>query len=84
MPAKIGLALATAGTYPTFFYHAHGYGARLETVDYAGTRPDLERLAELAVARKPALVYVANPDNPGGGFHGREALERFSGYVVSG
>jgi len=72
-----GLAVATSGTYPTFFYHIAGYGARCETVEYDGTRPNLDTLAERAIARKPALVYLANPDNPGGGFHGREALARF-------
>ncbi len=72
-----GLALATTGTYPTFFYQAEGYGARVETVAYAVTRPNLAALSELAQKRQPALVYLANPDNPGGGFHGRAALAEF-------
>lgn len=69
-----GLALAAAGTYPTFFYQLAGLGGRCETTDYAGTRPDIEQLADLAQLRKPAIVYLANPDNPGGGLHSRAAL----------
>lgn len=70
-----GVALATSGTYPTFFYHLNAYGARCETVEYSGTRPDLDGLAAALNKHRPALLYLANPDNPGGGFHGRVALE---------
>jgi histidinol-phosphate aminotransferase len=72
-----GTALAASGTYPTFFYHLVGYGGRIETTPYDGTRPNLEALSRRARELQPALIYLANPDNPGGGFHGRAALERF-------
>ena len=61
------IALTTRGTYPTFNYHVMGFGAQLATVDY---RPDgfVDIDALIASARKlrPAIVYVANPDNPSG------------------
>jgi histidinol-phosphate aminotransferase len=72
-----GLALAASGTYPTFFYLLAGHGGRCERTDYVGTRPDIEQLAALAQHRKPAVVYLANPDNPGGGLQSRAALSSF-------
>jgi histidinol-phosphate aminotransferase len=72
-------AVATRGTYPTFAYHVAGFGATMETVDY---RPDgtvdLESLAAVARATGAQLVYLANPDNPSGTFHGRAAIARFA------
>ncbi|HLX26149.1 MAG TPA: aminotransferase class I/II-fold pyridoxal phosphate-dependent enzyme, partial [Candidatus Cybelea sp.] len=72
------LALTTRGTYPTFNYHVIGYGGTLEFVPYRddGT-PDLEGLLKVALAKKPAIVYLANPDNPGGRFIERAQIERF-------
>jgi histidinol-phosphate aminotransferase len=73
-----GTALQTRGTYPTFAYHVAGYHGRLAEVPYRddGT-PDCDAL--LAAARRAAasIVYLANPDNPGGRFIGREELARF-------
>lgn len=73
-----GLALASRGTYPTFEYHVHGYGARMERVDYtpAGT-PDYAELVARAHAMHPSIAYLANPDNPSGAFAGRVQIERF-------
>ncbi len=60
-------ALTTRGTYPTFNYHVMGFGAQLATVDY---RPDglldVDGLIAAAHKVRPAIVYVANPDNPSG------------------
>jgi histidinol-phosphate aminotransferase len=60
-------ALTTRGTYPTFNYHVMGFGVKLATVDY---RPDgfidVDALVEAADRLRPAIVYVANPDNPSG------------------
>lgn len=62
-----GVALTTAGTYPTFNYHVRGFGGELESVPYgADGRIDTEALAARARAIRPAIVYVANPDNPSG------------------
>jgi histidinol-phosphate aminotransferase len=73
-----GLALTSRGTYPTFNYHVIGYGGKLAFADYRDDcKPDLDALAEIARARKPSIVYLANPDNPSGSFHGRDDVRRF-------
>ena len=61
--------LTTRGTYPTLNYHAIGYGATLAYADYRddGT-VDLDGLSAAARRTRPALVYLANPDNPSGSF----------------
>jgi histidinol-phosphate aminotransferase len=71
-------ALATAGTYPTFAYHVAGYGAHLVRVPYMqdGT-PDCDALLARARNDAPAIVYLANPDNPSGRFIPRGEIERF-------
>jgi histidinol-phosphate aminotransferase len=60
-------SLAVHGSYPTWTYHVHGYGAVLDTVP---PRPDaavdVDALIARAGVRRPAVVYVANPDNPSG------------------
>ncbi len=67
--------VATRGTYPTLFYHLNAYGARAEFAEpdeRGGIVP--ERLVD-AVRRSGAkLVYVANPDNPSGGFVDRATI----------
>ena len=61
------VALTTAGTYPTFAYHVTGFGGRLDVVPYRNDgRLDLDALAARAQATQPAIVYLANPDNPSG------------------
>lgn len=63
------VALATRGTYPTFAYHVAGFGAHLETVSYRSDgRVDTGSLAAAARRIRPAIVYLANPDNPSGTF----------------
>ncbi|MEX2629791.1 MAG: aminotransferase class I/II-fold pyridoxal phosphate-dependent enzyme [Tistlia sp.] len=71
-----GEAVVTSlGAYPTFNYQVNGYGGRLVFVPY---RPacdnDLEALLAAARRERAKLLYLANPDNPSGSFHGREAL----------
>ncbi|HKU68284.1 MAG TPA: aminotransferase class I/II-fold pyridoxal phosphate-dependent enzyme [Candidatus Baltobacteraceae bacterium] len=61
------VALATRGTYPTFSYHVTGFGGTLETVPYrADGCVDLDALVARANELRPAIVYIANPDNPSG------------------
>ncbi len=73
-----GIAIATHGTYPTFAYHVAGYGGRLETAPYTNEgEPDLDALAMLVQRLGPAVVYLANPDNPSGSFLAREQVARF-------
>ncbi|MEO6991331.1 MAG: aminotransferase class I/II-fold pyridoxal phosphate-dependent enzyme [Candidatus Baltobacteraceae bacterium] len=72
------VALATAGTYPTFAFHAIGYGARLEAIPYATSGAiSLDALAAKACAVGARVVYLANPDNPSGTFRGRAEIEGF-------
>ncbi len=65
--------IATRGTYPTFGYFARGHGCRVIEVPYAEApgrlAPDLEALARSAREEDARLVYLANPDNPGGHLH---------------
>ncbi|MEO0821037.1 MAG: pyridoxal phosphate-dependent aminotransferase [Pseudomonadota bacterium] len=66
-----GDAVVTSlGAYPTFNYHVAGFGARLVTVPYRGDAEDPEALAAAARTQGARLVYLANPDNPMGSFHG--------------
>lgn len=61
------VALATRGTYPTFGFHVTGFGGKLETVPYrADGTVDPDALIARAAELRPAIVYVANPDNPSG------------------
>jgi histidinol-phosphate aminotransferase len=71
------LALMSHGSYATFVYHVVGYGLTLATVPPFGDGAiDLEALAAAARARRPKIVYLANPDNPSGTFAARDAVAR--------
>ena len=69
------VAVATHGTYPTFFYHLAAYGARAE---FAAPGPqggiDPDALVDAVNRSGAKLVYVANPDNPSGAFADRATL----------
>lgn len=71
------VTLTTRGTYPTFSYHVMGFGAKLATVDY---RPDgsidVDALISAGQELRPAIVYVANPDNPSGTLLPRDEVVR--------
>ncbi|MBV8066851.1 MAG: aminotransferase class I/II-fold pyridoxal phosphate-dependent enzyme [Candidatus Eremiobacteraeota bacterium] len=73
-----GTAIATTGTYPTFAYHVTGYSGRLVTVPYRddGT-PDCGALLAAAHRFAPAVLYLANPDNPSGRFIARSEMSSF-------
>lgn len=59
--------LTTAGTYPTFIYHARGFGGVVESVAYREDgRVDVDAMIAHAIRTEPSVVYVANPDNPSG------------------
>jgi histidinol-phosphate aminotransferase len=78
-------ALATLGTYPTFAYHVVGYGGRMQTVPYnEDGRVSLAALAGAARELRPKIVYLANPDNPSGTFHGRDAVAAFAAALPAG
>lgn len=63
------VAVTSAGGYPTFNYQVAGFGGRLHTVPYKDDMEDCDALIEAAHANDAKLVYLANPDNPMGGWH---------------
>lgn len=63
------VAVTSAGAYPTFNYHVAGFGGRLVTIPYKDDIEDCDALIEAARANNAKLVYIANPDNPMGGWH---------------
>ncbi|MEM0943801.1 MAG: pyridoxal phosphate-dependent aminotransferase [Pseudomonadota bacterium] len=67
--------VTSAGAYPTFNYHVAGFGGALVTVPYAGDHEDPEALAEAAQRTGARLVYISNPDNPMGSWHGAARIE---------
>mgnify|MGYP006271910791 FL=1 len=62
--------VTSAGAYPTFNYHVAGFGGRLASVPYAGDHEDPEALVAKAAEVGAKLVYLSNPDNPMGSWHG--------------
>jgi histidinol-phosphate aminotransferase len=67
--------VATRGTYPTLFYHLNAYGVRAEFADPDERGGIVPEHIAAAVRRSGAkLVYVANPDNPSGGFVDRATI----------
>ena len=74
-----GDAVVTSdGAYPTFNYHAVGYGGRLVKVPYRDDREDLDGLLQAVRREEAKLVYVSNPDNPMGTWHEGSALAAFA------
>lgn len=72
-----GVALTTRGTYPTLAYHVAGFGGALRTVPYRSDgHVDVDALIAAARALKPAVIYIANPDNPSGTMASRAQIER--------
>ncbi len=69
--------VTSAGAYPTFNYHVAGSGGVLVRVPYRDDHEDPDALAQAAVEHAAPLVYLANPDNPMGTWHGAERIERF-------
>ncbi|MEM8791183.1 MAG: pyridoxal phosphate-dependent aminotransferase [Pseudomonadota bacterium] len=70
-----GSAVVTsAGAYPTFNYHVAGFGAVLHTVPYHDDHEDPEALAAKAHEVDARLVYLSNPDNPMGTWHGADTI----------
>ncbi len=69
--------VTSKGSYPTFNYFMTGFGAKLIQVPYKSEAPDLDALAEEAARLGARLVFLANPDNPTGAFHGKAAIEGF-------
>ncbi|KQT54220.1 histidinol-phosphate aminotransferase [Aureimonas sp. Leaf454] len=74
-----GDAVVTSlGAYPTFNFHVAGRGGVLHAVPYREDREDLDALLDASLRLRPKLVYLANPDNPTGSWHGAEAVVDFA------
>jgi len=70
-----GCAVVTSdGAYPTFNYHVAGFGGVLHKVPYRDDREDPQALVDAARAQDARLIYLANPDNPMGTWHGADAV----------
>ncbi len=67
--------VTSAGAYPTFNYHVAGFGGRLVTVPFRGDHEDPEALVAAAAETAAKLVYLSNPDNPMGTWHGGTVIE---------
>ncbi len=69
--------VTSAGAYPTFTYHATGYGGIVHTVPYREDLQDLAALRDKAVETGARLIYLSNPDNPMGSWYGPEEIAAF-------
>ena len=66
--------VTSAGAYPTFNYHVVGFGGELVTRPYRDDAEDPEALAAAAHETGARMVYLANPDNPMGSWHGADRV----------
>ncbi len=69
--------VSSAGPYPTFAYHVRVCGGKLHEVPFAGDFEDLGALLNQVKSTDANLVYISNPNNPMGTFHGAEAMRGF-------
>lgn len=80
-----GDAVVTSdGAYPTFNFHVAGFGGVLHKVPYRGDHEDPEALMARAAETGAKLVYLANPDNPMGSWHGADTIARMIAAVPPG
>ena len=76
--------VTSRGAYPTFNYHVCGFGGRLCMVPYRNDAEDPDALLDLARKEQPALIYIANPDNPMGTWHKAEVIQDMINGVPEG
>lgn len=69
--------VTSLGSYPTFSFHATGFGGSLERPSYRDDRNDLTALTEAAHRTNARLIYLANPDNPTGSWYTSEEIVAF-------
>ncbi len=71
-------ALTTHGSYPTFDYAVRSVGGNLLYDLYSDEGAiDLESLGYFAQVDAPAMVYLANPDNPSSTWHSPAKIAEF-------
>lgn len=73
--------VTSLGAYPTFNYHAAGYGGDLLTVPYRDDHEDPEALLEKVRETGAQLMYLSNPDNPMGTWHDADRIQELIGAV---
>ncbi len=78
------VVVTSDGAYPTFNYHVQGYGGVLHKVPYRDDHEDPAALIDAATGTRAKLIYLANPDNPMGTWHGAAAIERMIESVPDG
>ncbi len=80
-----GDAVVTSdGAYPTFNFHVTGFGGVLHKVPYRGDHEDPDALAARAAETGAKLIYLANPDNPMGSWHGGATITRMIDALPAG
>lgn len=62
------------GAYPTFNFHVAAMGGQLTKVPYRDDHEDPAALIDAARASGARLIYLANPDNPMGSWHGADVI----------
>jgi histidinol-phosphate aminotransferase len=68
--------LTSEQTFAVYGIAAQAVGRKFVTVPMKDHAFDLEAMAK-AVTPKTRMIFIANPDNPGGSYQGRAALLRF-------
>lgn len=76
--------VTSLGGYPTFAFHIRAQGGDLVTVPYRDDHEDPRALADAARASGAKLIYLANPDNPMGSWHGAAIVEALIDEVPEG
>ena len=66
--------VTSRGGYPTFGYHVAGFGGVSHAVPYRADRQDLDALLAARRETDARLIYLANPDNPMGGWFAAEDI----------
>ncbi len=85
MLVSYGTPVVTSlGAYPTFNFHVAGYGGVLHTVPYVGDCEDPVALINKAQEVDASLMYLANPDNPMGTWHGADVVQEMIDNVPDG
>ncbi|MCV2868240.1 pyridoxal phosphate-dependent aminotransferase [Defluviimonas sp. WL0002] len=80
-----GDAVVTSdGAYPTFNFHVAGFGGAIHKVPYSGCHEDPDALTARAAETGAKLIYLANPDNPMGSWHGADTIARMIAKVPEG
>lgn len=76
--------VTSAGAYPTFNYHVAGFGGTLHMVPFRGDAEDPVALIDCAARTAAKIVYLSNPDNPMGSWHGAATIQSMIDAVPDG